>query len=226
MGHGGQAGYEAVSDVVSVTVSGSRPATARLVLRSSLMLRGRVVTPTGTPVAGATVLVGSSDSPEVPARPRTTDSAGGFDAKVPAGTRQLVLMVWAQGVGRRVLGRGLPVDGTIQVELNPLGGGDIVLDLGQPDPDLSSVWVYHDGGFDHARALAAWAAQNGATERGGVLRFPLMDPGHYRVCRLRGLFEHAAFMAGALGKERCRAGDLPPAGELQLDLPVPVAPTP
>lgn len=215
-------GHAAVSDVVAVDVPAREPAHVRLVLADTRNIVGRVVTPSGAGVAGATVIVVPTTARELLVRPRTTDAAGRFDARVPQDTRRVDVSVAAVGVGRRTAVLPLPEQGDLRVELDPAAMGTLVFEWDAPTVDLESAFVLHDGALDSPRELARWADIHAQPSAAGVLRVPLIAPGTYAVCRVRGVVELPALLAGSLPQGRCRAGQLAPGGELRLQVPPPV----
>jgi hypothetical protein len=226
---GADAGFETMSDVVSVQASAGRPARVRLVLKSTLVVIGRVTTPSGAALPGVTVSVVPADFPDLPARVRTTDAEGRFDVRLPEGTQHVHVNAWANGVGRRLMGRGLTPDRRLDFEIDPSAGGLLVFDFAQAEPDLASAYVFHDGGFVGLAPLAHWGRLHGEGAAAGVLRVPLMAPGEYRVCRLFSFADYIAAAAGGLPAARCQAGRLPAGGELRLVVPSaarPPAPAP
>jgi len=224
-----KAGDQFVSDAISAKVTPGKAASVTLVLKKALTLTGRVETVSRVSVPGATVAVVPADQPQLPIRLRQTDADGRFELRVPAGTREVLINVWAGGVGRRILGRRIPRDGVLTVELDPTTAGTIVVPLGDPAA-ISGTYLYHDGGFiplAHLRSDAMQARGEGGGEvTTEALRVPLMRSGPYRLCRLSSFpSEYSAFMAGMLPKGRCNEGQLLPRGELRLELPASLSAT-
>jgi hypothetical protein len=206
------------SPTATVRVRRSRsPSPLELVLSDEPSLVGIVTTSTGAPVAGARVVVVPANTPLMMTTMQRTDAEGRFSASLPPGTRNVLVDISVPRVGRRILGRPVPEDAALTVELDPTG--HLVLALGDPEADPPSAALYHDGGWLTFGDLMVWSQQNGEPTEAGVLRVPFMHAGPYRVCHLLGVEEYPQFMAATLPGKRCDEGTLWPGGELRLRVP-------
>lgn len=219
-GAAGAAMEEQQSDVAAVAIDEGGAATAvRLVLKQADTISGRVTDAFAVGVPGAQVAVVPTASPDLPIRVHSTDATGRFSTKIPVGTKHVVITAGAIGVGRRMMGGPVPNDGRdLTIELDPFGG-TLVLNAQGAVSAIDEVYVCHDGGFESLQMLARWSAQNGQAADGSAFRIPLMAPGTYRVCRVPSITDYFALVGGTLPKDRCNEGDLPPSGDLQLQIP-------
>jgi hypothetical protein len=211
----GRRAEESQSEVAAVRAD-EEPGQVELVLKESIVVSGRVMGPGATPVAGASVIVFARDAPDVLARRRATDETGRYTARLPAGTRDAVLIVSAAGVGHSILGRGVPANRTIDVAL--YGTGTVDLEPGATDADPGGLVLLHDGGYETWLTLGMWNRMSGGFEH-SPWRLPLMAPGFYRLCRSLTLADPAAFLAGRVSGERCDEGTLEPGRTLTLRIP-------
>ena len=189
-----------------------------LVVTDETEIAGRVTTSGGVAVPGALVLALSTDTASAMTRPAWTDVEGHFVARVPPGTRNVVLDVRAVGTGRRFLGREVSGGGPWNIELDPTGW--LVFDLGESqEPGPPRAGVYHDGAWVPLGELARWSRRHGEPAEPGVLRVPLMHTGPYRVCHAPTEEEYLELLAGTLPESRCDEGTLRPGSELRLSVP-------
>lgn len=77
-----------------------------LVVKEQTQISGRVTTSEGVPVPGGLIVVFSMDQPATTTRPVRTDMEGHFVARTFPGTRNVLIIVSAPGVGWRFMGRG------------------------------------------------------------------------------------------------------------------------
>lgn len=210
---------ELSSPVATVHVGDSEsPAPLVLVVTEETEIVGRVTTSGGMAVPGALVLALSTDTPSAMTLPVRTDAEGRFVARVPPGTRNVVIDVRAVGTGRRFFGRVASECGRLSIELDPVGR--LVFDLGESqDPGPPRAGVYHDGAWVPLAELARWSGRHGEPTEPGVLRVPFMHAGSYRVCLAPSQEEYLQLLAGVLPDRRCDEGMLWPGGELRLRLP-------
>ena len=80
-------GSKTTTDRVAVTVSEETAADVKLVLGPDTRLKGRVLTESGSPVAGAIVYVIPFERPPLLWLPRTTGAAGDFEIALPSTTK-------------------------------------------------------------------------------------------------------------------------------------------
>lgn len=207
------------SPVKTVHVDDSEsPSPLVLVVTDQTDIAGRVTTSGGVAVPGALVLALSTDTPSAMTLPARTDVEGHFVARVPPGTRNVVIDVRAAGTGRRFFGREVSGGGPWNIELDPIGR--LVFDLGESqEPGAPRAGVYHDGAWVPLAELARWSRRNGEPTEPGMLRVPLMHAGPYRVCQTANQEEYLQLLAGGLPDSRCDEGTLWPGAELLLRLP-------
>ena len=209
---------ELSSPVATVHVGDSEsPSPLVLVVTDETEIAGRVTTSGGVAVPGALVLALSTDTASAMTLPAWTDVEGHFVARVPPGTRNVVIDVRAVGTGRRFLGREVS-GGPWNIELDPTGW--LVFDLGESrEPGPPGAGVYHDGAWVPLAELARWSRRHGEPAQPAVLRVPLMHAGAYRVCQAPTQEEYLQLLAGVLPDSRCDQGTLWPGAELALRLP-------
>jgi hypothetical protein len=193
-------------------------ASIELVLREDRKVTGRVVSPEGRPVAGASVFVLAAERPFTPLPALRTAADGLFVVKkLPGDTRALKLRVVAEGYAYAFRMLPIPDDGHVAVALERTAGR---LVLGLADEQAASAILVHDGHYVFPNWLDAWSGAHGAgrDERGRRV-VPQMPPGHYRLCLPRDAAELRALVQGALAAGRCASGVLAAGGELSLALP-------
>jgi hypothetical protein len=211
-------GVRRTSGTQTARVEGNEdPPTVRLVLAAAHVVEGRITTPEGSPVVGASVLVSSRERPEIPVRPQFSDANGVFRATVPYDTKTVTFTVSQIGVVRQIFAR--PIARTPVSVVMSGSAGRLVLNLGDAKQGAASFLVSRDGGWENLAALLEWGLQNGEDVNSGAISVPLMSPGRYSICRISSFVaEYGAFLAGGLPKGRCESGTLEPGGQLSLDL--------
>lgn len=198
----------------------------RLVLRSTLEVRGRVISAAG-PIPGAEVVAWPTlgQVPFASDAQAVTGPDGSFRLHVPSQTSSLSLFVFPPGhafhMTQVAVERGKPLEVPIAST-----GGTLVLELprgdgGSPPP---SPLLVHGGTFTPALLLWRWISlQRAEPAEPGLLIVPNVETGSYSLCLGAGVELRQ-------GKEppagRCTTGFLPPNGELRLSLPQPGSPSP
>ncbi len=205
------------SEWVYTSVADGMPAgPVELQLRKLQHHTGVLTSPVG-PVAGARILVSPFPSTGGAAT-ATTGADGSFAADIPAGHRQVTLLISAPGHAFKAMG---PLDvGALAVSLNAAEAGSLVLTL----PEVGSLRrggyrlnLFADGLLVPVGVLRQWAADQGLGRWGepGTLELPQLSPGVYAAClqerRGANVFASPAPEAGL-----CVAGTLSPGGTLAL----------
>lgn len=216
--HGGPAG-RLRSDPAAVSISKKAPsASVRLILRKTLVLRGRVVSDVGSGVPGAQInvslpAVGGLRGMLIPQVQTSHD--GSFEVEVPQGADRLEAEILAPGFVLATVDLAADLNRERIIRLTQTGGGTLVVSLGEPSKHLFGkvpfVDVEHDGRRHYDTAtLRTWARMNGEPTGLGskLLRVPLMPAGRYRSCWVP-TSEEAR-------KEVCEQGFLSPQGTLEL----------
>jgi hypothetical protein len=86
----GPGSAQLLSEMVRVAIDEDATPAVTLVLRHARSLNGRVVTPSGVGVPGATVVALPAELPHLPSMPVQTDADGRFSATLPPGTAHVV----------------------------------------------------------------------------------------------------------------------------------------
>jgi RNA polymerase sigma factor (sigma-70 family) len=126
----------------SVTVQPGKPLEGLTIrMRRGLTVKGRVLDPGGSPVAGAEVQMEPADRPGSPVRPRVTDAEGTFtwSRLEPDRAYACTVLHRPMGLGARVVMQpsGAPRTAALAICLQPLGAvaGRVVDDDGRPLAD-------------------------------------------------------------------------------------------
>ena len=173
------------SGYLPVAVSTTPADDLTVVLRRALWLKGRLVTPSGLPVAGAIVRY------VLPDRPRETME----DVSGPNGRFQIPFSPGTTAVDLAIVPPALPVkiaripleEGparTTEIVLAPSGGTlEIEMDHPTPSEPGSHVWIEHRGAVQHVLALRRpvnWTTvPRGFHAWGSSIE---LEPGEYAVC--------------------------------------------
>ena len=190
----------------------------RLVLRSNLEIRGRIVSPSGA-VPGARVLgmpeigvVGASASVST-----VTDPTGEFTFSVPGDTHALNLLIFAPGFALRMTKAPVTAGTPLEIPVEPQGG-TLVLELPSSGDSTPMPLLAHGGTFFPALLLAPWARLQGLDPgEPGHLVLPNLELGDWTLCvggagTLR--------QGGKPPADKCTSGFLLPKGELRLKAPM------
>lgn len=215
---------DAASDSVATALAedgtGRGARELRLVIRESVRLTGRIVSPRG-PVPGAAVVA----TPEIATAgflqtsDVVTDPLGSFELRVPAGTAGLRLLVMAPGFAARLLRLPIQPGTPLEVAVDPFGG-TLHLDLAALDAYEAAAgrplypFVTHAGADARPHELARWAQLHVAPASARSLSLPMMEPGFYSLC-----LPVPGASPEAPPVRRCAEGTLAPNGELTLVLP-------
>ncbi len=219
------------SDALRVEVAADRPQEdVRLVVRHRVELAGKVVGPSGQPVAGAEVVaypeLASGTFVGWPPR-ATTDSAGSFSLRLPAGTMAAEVTLLAPGFAVRQSRVDPRSREPLVLGVDQVAGTLVVVYPDRPGKgDLSPVvrrlltTVFHD--FREPSDLANWAYLHGISQTDpGRFVIPLLEPGRYTACRQADDPPPGAEVAAALAGS-CVSGELSAYGELTLELSKPL----
>ena len=197
------------SDRVSIQIPEEGEAEPlRLVVREQKQVRGVVVSDFG-PVAGATVLIRSTDVAPGLVPFRTTDANGRFLAHLPPDCAEFDLFVNAPGFSYMMDHLTFRTS-VLQASVDQMGGTIMVR-----GKTRGIVWLVHGGAATHAGGIAR--DTNGSqSEHEIVMR--RMEPGPYSACLVSEeqgrLFRASNGAAGG----RCVSGILPPNGALTLEI--------
>lgn len=223
---------DAVSDVFDVQVEKGRAhPELQLVLQEQARVVGAVVSARG-PVPGAAVEI----TPDLSSLRRlklgvthrlTTDVLGRFEARVPAATTGLSLVVLPPGFAARLLAAPVQPEKPVEIAVEATGG-TLVLDLAslaELMAETGDAWLtprlLHGGAEAALDVLRQWADLHGAPQpqgiRAGTWVLPMMEPGEYRLCVE--LVERSGPGAASVLRPLCASGHLHPGGELVLALP-------
>jgi hypothetical protein len=196
-----------------------------LVVGDLVEVRARVFSRrTGHPLPGAKALAWPADQLGAKSRTYVTDPEGRFSVRVPKGTRNIILLHWADGYACHLAREPLP-DGELMLEAEPVGGTLLVSlperlrgPFGATDGDTEAVLVRHGAAWVVDR-LRSVLRQRGAAppEASSAVALPDMAPGDYAVCEVNrsALVQNVVIPFDAT---RCDRGSLLAGGELQLAL--------
>lgn len=182
-------------------------------LTRPVTVHGQVVSPLGT-AAGTSLsfwpweprLGGGDDA--------RTDLEGRFSARLPQGTRTVLVGVSAPGMALRVF--ALPVDGNDARLLVRPEGGTVEFELPGPVPSESSFFLFQNGFPILRDDLASWMRSKGSLldlKQGGVYRAPQLAPGRYDLCVGR---DGTLLSEPPPADRRCVSGVLEAGGRLRL----------
>jgi hypothetical protein len=180
-------------------------------MRDSVSVEGHVLSASGAPVPGATVVVRSFESPGPFYIPHRTDSEGHFSAQIPAGTRELNVSVAAPGFAFWMGRAHLPDDHTVAITVDRNGGTLRLRLTGQP----SGVFLVRDGvhiSLSYLLQLAGHVGENGVV-------VPQLAPGHYAACRIPDGRMLRRLSRGFLPQDSCTTATLSIGSEITLAVP-------
>lgn len=204
----------------------------RLVARREQILHGRVVSPEGIGIPG-TLVVAGLEQPERLTRSiqhRATGLDGHFTLRLPARVPAVQLQMFPPGFVAYQVRVELPRADPIVLQAETVGGTLIVQwaeeqrgRASSTESLKSSVALFGEFLF-YNPYLDIWAGMHEVADDRRLV-VPNLEPGTYTACLD---VVEAAFDTGRLPVghgERCVRGDLPPLGELVLELPVPAPPS-
>ncbi len=197
------------SPAVEITIQGDTvPDPVQLVLDDSTKVHGQVVSDFG-PVAGAEVVIASTDVPQSASPVNLTDEKGEFSTTVAPGAHEIDAFVAAPGFALKFFHTRLQ-DRSLIVPVDQRGGRVTV--PVPPENDPRHAFLVHNGMWYPADAL------NGrfAHQEGGHLVIPSIDPGAYTLC-MATYTEASAAQHGVMLSRPCRTAFLAPYGTLELD---------
>lgn len=179
------------SESTGFQLSATSPeATARLVMRRKRNLVGRVLSPLGVGVPGARIEVrGARDGGSVPTLliPQTwTETDGSFQISLPWTLQRARVVVMASGYVLRIFEVSLEEASELEVVVDQLGGGDLILNHEQYAE--AAFWesprVTYEGYLPiNLATLLNWSRMNGQhADSQGQLRIPHMPVGRYEIC--------------------------------------------
>ena len=190
-------------------------------VRDLLEVRGRIFSAaTGRPLAGARALAWPADQLMTGSPNIVTDAEGGFLLRVPAVTRGVEVLYWADGHSVR-MSREQVVPGRDLVLAAEPGGGTLVIAVPAAKQGLDSesvIAVVH-------RGAAFWVGEfqrpTGGVARGegdtSAIVIPNMAGGDYAVCEIsRGLYRSKRQVL--VDPNNCVKGSLAAGGELALTM--------
>jgi len=211
------------SEAVELELSEDDPtASVRLVVRDVLQLRGRVISTTGSVVAGAAltarpVMVEGLPAMILPMATSGTD--GGYVLELPPGAAGAEITIMAPGfvLTRREV--AADPSKTLDLVVEPQDrGGTLRLSLAERIGDgfegRGHPYVLHDGVERYSvGTLRNWAFRSGVIAPGAEMAVPAMPAGAWALCR-----------PGKTGSpadhgSQCSEGFLAPTGELKLEEP-------
>jgi hypothetical protein len=152
--------------------------------RRKRLVSGQVLSAAG-PVPGAIVRV--RHVPGTPPGSTLTDADGRFEVQVPSDLENVGITVGAPGHALAIARIAVSGPGSAAIRL-ATGGGTLVLEgigPGEGGSDTAALFVTHNGGLESVDALAEWAGRNGGGPEGDRLVVPNVEPGLYRLCRMR-----------------------------------------
>lgn len=185
------------SELMKVTASATETSGIELVLRSDVIVRGRIRSRSAAGIE-ARLSAMPRNVPILIMPETTTDGDGRFELKLPAGTRSFDLMVQAPGFA---LGMGLVViqDGKFLTITADQNGGELSMEI----PVGADTVLRHDGAEFRARWLATLSRFPIESQDGwDLVRLPNVEAGEYTLC----------------ANGRCQTGFVPPNGRLALTL--------
>jgi hypothetical protein len=202
------------TDRVEVTIAEDAIADVKLVLGPDTRLKGRVLTDSGSPVAGALVYVIPFETPPLLWLPRTTDASGDFEVALPATTKSAMVAVIAGGFAFKAFRAPVEFGRELNVAVRQ-NGGALELEGAASTTGASLPMLVHNG---IALPLMFFLSSGIATATGSAATLPLVEPGDYAICAAP---RDAQLTYGAQphALEECAAGVLAPFGALRLRLP-------
>lgn len=197
------------SPAVEVSIEDrSVPDPIRLVLDNSTKVHGQVVSEFG-PVAGAEVVVASTDVPQGISAVNMTDEKGEFSTTVAPGAHEIDAFVAAPGFALKFFHTRIR-EGSLLISVDQRGGRITVPVL--HDGDRRHTYLVHNGMWYPSDALDGRFAH----QQDGQLVIPSIDPGAYSFC-MATHEEADAARHGIMFGRPCKAAFLAPYGTLDLD---------
>lgn len=164
------------SPSIGVTVGeGSVPDPVRLVLDGSTKIHGQVMSDYG-PVAGAQVVVASTDVPQGISMINITDANGEFSTTAPSGAKEIDVFVEAPGFALKFFHTHVH-DAMLIIPVDQRGGRIIV--TVPRDGERHRPYLVHNGMWYPADALLS---SSYAHQEGGEIVIPAIDAGAYSLC--------------------------------------------
>jgi hypothetical protein len=187
-------------------------------VRRLVSLKGSVVDREGRPVPGALLRVVPVQSAGLWFQPPLqTTRDGRFEAKIPSGTREVLITAGAVGYTLRLVRAGAESD--VAVVLDRFGGTlALKYKHDRQDPSSPAPLLVADGASDFVDDyFHGWAAVQpvAGTWQGDGISLPNVAPGRYSLCLVT-IRERVASGADAQ-PSRCTTGDLLPGGTLTLE---------
>jgi hypothetical protein len=163
------------SPAVEVVVEdGGVPDPVRLVLDDSTKVHGQVVSDFG-PVAGAEIVLASTDVPQSVSPLNMTDANGEFSTTVSPGAHEIDVFVAAPGFALKLFHTRIR-EASLIVPVDQRGGRLTVPAPHEGDP--RHPYLVHNGMWYPADALDGRFAH----AEGGTVVIPAIDPGAYTLC--------------------------------------------
>lgn len=193
-------GFMMTSDVVTYQVRDEDNPDLRLVVRDVQKVEGRVITPAGVPVIGASIAALPGDAAFTGIGFERTNDSGRFLLQLPAGASVMDLLIIPPGFAT-VLARTPVRPGKFMEVTVDQHGGALSADIpGGGSPVMmraegGAIWPF----ASLARSAHGSVAVSGAREHVTV---PGLRPGQYSICIV----------------DRCVTGYVPPHGSLELSL--------
>jgi len=197
------------SPAVDVAIDdGSVPDPIRLVLDNSTKIHGQVMSHFGA-VAGAQVVVASTDVPQSVSQINTSDEKGEFSTVVAPGAHEIDVFVAAPGFALKFFHTHIR-DGALLIGVDQRGGRVTV--AAPHDGDRRHPYLVHNGMWYPADVLVGAYAQ----EASGQVIIPSIDPGAYSLCTAT--FDEArAARNGITFARPCQNAFLAPYGTVTFD---------
>ncbi|MGH9363800.1 MAG: hypothetical protein ACRD1B_00850 [Thermoanaerobaculia bacterium] len=212
-----RAAPDLLSDTAELTLDGEgEHSPVKLVLRRQLEIRGQLLSREG-PVPGARVFPFPGEwSAFMAATPQTTDAEGKFRYRLPAGSREVLFVLFPPGFSLRVLRVAVPAEGLVTIPVEQLGGQ---LTVQWTPSDESSVYLRAGREMVPLDLVAQLWGRREQTDAGETrIVVPHIEAGLYAICRVKSS-EWTALLRGFAGGTRCQSGVLSQLGDLTLKLP-------
>jgi hypothetical protein len=210
------------SELQDVAVEGrtADPAWLRIVLRTELGLKGRVVSPDGAGVPRAVLYaIDGRGGAGVPLIPTRCDADGRFSLPVLEGTSEACIAVIPRPLAVRLLRLQVTDD---EQEVPVIGpGGTLLLDSPYWNAkriEGRSVAIFHSGCviFPGVLQYLTWGSRADAGDR-WTFTIPNVEPGPYSLCAVP-YGEVLAYAGGPAAFDTCVHGVLAPGAALELKL--------
>lgn len=193
------------SPSVGVTLDeGSVPDPVRLVLDSSTKIHGQVMSEYG-PVAGAQVVIASTDVPQAVSMINMTDANGDFSTTCPPGAKEVDVFVEAPGFSLKFFHTHVH-SGSLTIPVDQRGGRIVV--AAPRDGDRHRPYLVHNGMWYPADALLT---SSYAHQEGSEIVITAIDAGAYSLCLATDSDANAA-RHGILFARPCASAFLAPFG--------------